>query len=353
MIEGARKAAVIEDDPDVRTLLRVALETTGFVVHEAVTGHAGVGLILQEHPDLITLDLVLPGLGGVEVCRRIRAMSDAYIIMITASMDEADRLLALATGADDYVTKPFSPREVQARVAAMFRRPRPGLLTAAAASSPARPQPGPMAYPPVPRHLGSAPGAAPGPAGTGAASLLPDGRQPGTGHWQGEVASRGRPQAPPATPEGRQDIRSMPLPAPGGQGESSDVQPGQTGDSRSGHEGVLRHGLLEVDTEARLAWLAGTELPLTTIEFDLLTAMLGNPRRVWRRETLLDIVWGGQWSDPHVVEVHIGNLRRKLADLATDGAQLIKTVRGIGYRMLPVDQQPLIPVHRSSLTRRL
>jgi two-component system OmpR family response regulator len=100
---------------------------------------------------------------------------------------------------------------------------------------------------------------------------------------------------------------------------------------------VLRHGGLSIDVEGRTATYAGTELPLTKIEFDLLTTMTGNPRRVWRRETLLNIVWGGQWSDHHVVEVHIGNLRRKLADVAGAGVPIIKTVRGIGYRMAPTD----------------
>jgi DNA-binding response OmpR family regulator len=101
--------------------------------------------------------------------------------------------------------------------------------------------------------------------------------------------------------------------------------------------GVLRHGGLSIDVEGRTATYTGTELPLTKIEFDLLATMIGNPRRVWRRETLLNIVWGGQWPDHHVVEVHIGNLRRKLADVAGAGVPIIKTVRGIGYRMAPTD----------------
>ena len=102
---------------------------------------------------------------------------------------------------------------------------------------------------------------------------------------------------------------------------------------------LLRHHLLAIDTEARVAWCGDVELPLTKIEFDLLATMVDNPRRVWRRETLLNIVWGGQWSDYHVVEVHIGNLRRKLGDATADGALLIKTVRGIGYRMMPTESR--------------
>jgi two-component system, OmpR family, response regulator len=298
MVDGARTAAVVDDDPDIRLMLRVALEAIGFVVHEAATGHGGVELVRDCTPDLVTLDLVMPGFGGVEVCRRIRQLTNAYIIMITASSDEVDRLVGLATGADDYVTKPFSPREVQARVSAMFRRPRtvsvaPGDPLGLVA--PALPAPPPAFGPraagsdPSKQHLGS------------------------TGALNGASAGAGLLPTPRAAEQG-----SVAAPF---------------------DHGLLRHSRLAIDTEARVAWFGDVELPLTKIEFDLLATMVGNPRRVWRRETLLNIVWGGQWSDYHVVEVHIANLRRKLNDATPDGALLIKTVRGIGYRMTPADAQ--------------
>jgi len=122
MGDGVRTAVIVDDDPDVRLMLRVALEAIGFAVHEADTGQGGVDFVRACEPDLVTLDLVLPGFGGVEVCRRIRGITNAYIMMISASADEADRLVGLTLGADDYVTKPFSPREVVARVRAVLRR---------------------------------------------------------------------------------------------------------------------------------------------------------------------------------------------------------------------------------------
>jgi DNA-binding response OmpR family regulator len=180
------------------------------------------------------LDLNLPDLDGMEVCRRIREVSDAYIIMLTGRPDEIDRLLGLETGADDYLTKPFSPRELRARVGAMMRRPR-------------------------------------------------------------------RRTAEPSAPE----------------------------DSPA----VLRHGELQVDVEGRVAKVGDQEIELTRTEFDLLATLLSAPRRVWSRDTLLRTVWGTDWvNDGHLVEVHMGNLRRKLGDDPRSG-KYIRTVRGVGYRL--------------------
>jgi DNA-binding response OmpR family regulator len=234
MVDEHRGAVVVEDDPDVRALLAELLRQTGFDVIEAVTGGAGFDAVKSHEPDLVTLDLNLPDLDGLEVCRRIREISDAYVIMLTARPDEVDRLLGLETGADDYLTKPFSPRELRARVGAMMRRPR---------------------------------------------------------------------------------RRSAPTPV---------VEEPTS---------VLRHGDLEVDVEGRIARIDGREIDLTRTEFDLLATMLTGPRRVWSRDTLLRAVWGAEWvSDGHLVEVHMGNLRRKLGD-DPRSAKYIRTVRGVGYRM--------------------
>lgn len=237
-----RVAVVVEDDADIGLLLREVLEMAGFTVHRASTGKEGVRLVQAVTPDLVTLDLGLPDVDGITVCRAIREITDAYVIMITASTDEIDRLLGLEIGADDFVNKPFSPREIQARVAALFRRPR---------RIPGQPNADRTASPQVDEHR------------------------------------------------------------------------------------VVSHGDLEVDLDGRIVTLAGQELPLTRIEFDLLATMLGGPRRVWTRETLLRTVWGAQWiGDDHLVEVHVGNLRRKLGDDART-ARWIRTVRGVGYRLAP------------------
>ena len=224
---AGRRAVVVEDDQDIRELISHALTDIGLEVTAAETGLEGVEAVLAVDPDIVTLDLGLPGIDGIEVCRRIREATDAYIVMVTARADEIDRLLGLETGADDFMTKPFSPRELQARVNAMFRRPRPGL---------------------------------------------------------------------------------------GGHGS-------EDGDT-------LQHGPLRVDVGARRAFRADDELLLTRTEFDLLVEMMRHPARVASREDLLRAVWGTPWvGGTHVVEVHVGNLRRKV------GGDLIRTVRGVGYRL--------------------
>lgn len=248
-VSADRTAVVVEDDPDIRLLVLEVLEMAGFAVHEAPTGREGIDLVRELEPDLVTLDLGLPDLDGTEVCRRIRQFTDAYVIMITARRDEIDQLIGLEMGADDFIVKPFSPRALQARVAAMFRRSR---------------------------------------------SMV------------GSQVSGGNG---------------------GGQAEPVSQEP----------DGVIRRGALEVDLEGRLVHLEGKELHLTRTEFDLLATMLSGPRRVWTREALLRAVWGGEWnSDLHLVEVHMGNLRRKLGDSARS-SRWIQTVRGVGYRLAAVD----------------
>jgi DNA-binding response OmpR family regulator len=233
-----RRALVVEDDEDIRALIEYTLQTQGFQVTAVDSGLAGVEAVRETDPDLVTLDLGLPGIDGIEACRRMREISDAYVVMITARDDEIDRLLGLETGADDFISKPFSARELKARVNAMFRRPRRGPVGGA----------------------------------------------------------------------------------------------GATANPTDEHE-VLVHGALRVDVDGRRAFRDDTELELTRTEFDLLTELMRTPARVWSREALLRSVWGTEWaSDTHLVEVHIGNLRRKLGE-RTGGARFIRTVRGVGYRM--------------------
>jgi len=251
--DPAPVVVVVEDDIDTRELIEHSLGMKGYEVHTASTGRAGLALIERVAPDLVTLDLGLPDLDGTEVCRRVREMSDAYIVMISARSEEVDRLIGLEIGADDYVTKPFSPRELQARVTAMFRRPR---LGAASAQPPNVPVP------------------------------------------------------PTAAVE--------------------EVQPSAT----LAEEGeVVTLGRLRVDRESRSVTVDETEVELTRTEFDLLATMIAAPRRVWGRDVLLRLVWGDGWAaDEHLVEVHVGNMRRKLGRAAGSVA-FIRTVRGVGYLM--------------------
>ncbi len=120
-----RSILVVEDEKDIRNLVRFHLEQEGWAVREAETGEQAVALAAADRPALVVLDLMLPGVDGLEVCRRLRAAEATRavpIIILTARAEEVDRVLGLELGADDYVTKPFSPRELVARVRAVLRR---------------------------------------------------------------------------------------------------------------------------------------------------------------------------------------------------------------------------------------
>jgi two-component system, OmpR family, response regulator ResD len=117
-----KKILVIEDEANIAQILRLYLEQANFTVVAASDGAAGLELHAREHPDLVILDLMLPALDGMEVCRRIRAWANTPILMLTARQSEEDRIAGLELGADDYLAKPFSPREVVSRVKAILRR---------------------------------------------------------------------------------------------------------------------------------------------------------------------------------------------------------------------------------------
>jgi DNA-binding response OmpR family regulator len=120
------RVLVVEDSAVFQAIIREALEREGFSVVLAHDGHEGLQLARELEPPVVVLDLNLPGLDGLEVCRRLRQFSDAYVVMLTGRDDEVDKLVGLSAGADDYVVKPFSGRELVARVRAMLRRPRSG-----------------------------------------------------------------------------------------------------------------------------------------------------------------------------------------------------------------------------------
>jgi DNA-binding response OmpR family regulator len=117
-----RTAVVIEDDADVRNLLSAILNEAGFTCIPAATGVEGITAVREHEPILTTLDVSLPGIDGFEVARRIRSFSNTYVIMLSARDEEIDTLMGLDAGADDYLTKPFRPRELRARIEAMLRR---------------------------------------------------------------------------------------------------------------------------------------------------------------------------------------------------------------------------------------
>jgi DNA-binding response OmpR family regulator len=299
-VNGLGVALVVEDDDDVRGLLEDVLRHAGFEVRSAATGQAGAELARSEHPTVVTLDVGLPDIDGFEVLRRIRAGSDAYVVMLTASDEESDALFALQSGADDYLTKPFRPRELRARIGAMLRRPR-------AASGSQRP---PAAGP----HASSGNG----PGGNGAASHGVGGHTPGANgvphHGSGTNASAGN-----------------------GTGHR-----GMWGHEPLPGDHVLRNGALALDPRTRMAAVAGAELELTRSEFDLLHSLLRAGGRVLTRAELVRVARGDRFrddsyvseADERAVEVHLGNLRRKLGD-DPRAPRWLMTVRGVGYRLRP------------------
>jgi two-component system, OmpR family, alkaline phosphatase synthesis response regulator PhoP len=221
---------VVDDEVRLADLVAGYLQREGFEVVTAYDGPAALELARARQPEVVVLDVMLPGLDGIEVCRELRRFSDAYVVMLTARSEEIDKIVGLSVGADDYLTKPFSPRELVARVKAMLRRPR-------ANSEPAR-----------------------------------------------------RSASP-----------------------------------------ILRHGDLTIDPRRHEAMLQGETIPLTVREFALLAAMAAHPGLVFTRAQLLEQVWGDEYYDDHVVDVHIANLRKKL-EIDPSQPRYVETVRGVGYR---------------------
>ncbi len=119
-----RSVLVVDDEPSIRTVLRGYLESAGFAVQEADSGSAALDLLRRTTPDVVLLDIMMPGIDGLETLRQLRTFSDVFVILVSARAEEVDKLVGLGVGADDYITKPFSPREVVARVHTMLRRQR-------------------------------------------------------------------------------------------------------------------------------------------------------------------------------------------------------------------------------------
>jgi len=118
------RALVVDDEVALANVVASYLRRDGFDVHVAADGETALHLARSVDPDVVVLDLGLPGIDGIEVCRTLRTFSDCYVVMLTARAEEVDTLIGLSVGADDYMTKPFSPRELVARIRAMLRRPR-------------------------------------------------------------------------------------------------------------------------------------------------------------------------------------------------------------------------------------
>ncbi|MEW1823059.1 response regulator transcription factor [Arthrobacter sp. NPDC080031] len=266
-------AVVIEDDDDVRNLVDAILKEAGFVVHSAATGREGVEVVRDHHASVVTLDVGLPDMDGHEVLRRIRQFSDAYVVMLTARRDEPDTLTAFLTGADDYVKKPFLPRELRARVTAMMRRPR---------------SEGRLALPEEDRGGGYDGG----PAGGGARA----------------VAAGGGYRAGSDTAE-QSVIKHNGL-ALNYKSRTVTLQGSSLTLTRS--EFDLLFDLLRANGEVRT-------------RADLVRAARGD---YYDDDAYISD------ADERAVETHIGNLRRKLRE-DPQSPRFLQTVRGVGYRLTP------------------
>lgn len=229
------RALVVDDEAALAEVVASYLSREHFATRIVDNGPDAVAVARDFDPDVVILDLGLPGMDGLEVCRQLRTFSDAYVVMLTARDTEMDTIVGLTVGADDYVAKPFSPRELVARIRAMLRRPR-------------------------------------------------------------------------ATPE-RESDRGGDTPPP------------------------LSFGPLRIDVAAREVFLDGEPILLTRTEFDILAALSARPGVVMSRRQLLETVREGPWvGNEHLVDVHIGHVRRKLGDDPAAPRYVI-TVRGVGYRM--------------------
>lgn len=221
---------VVDDEPELRHMIGRYLQAEGFDVDQAADGAAAISRLHDSPVDLVLLDVGLPGIDGFEVLRTIRSRSDVAVIMLTARTEEVDRIVGLTVGADDYVTKPFSPRELVARIRAVLRR--------------------------------------------GRGTVHPDSSE------------------------------------------------------------ALTFKGITLDPTRREVHCDGVEVDLTALEFDLLSSLASAPGRVFTRRQLLERVWGWDYfGTERVVDVHIGNLRKVLADDAAN-PRFIATVRGVGYKFV-------------------
>ncbi|MDM4763130.1 response regulator transcription factor [Galbitalea sp. SE-J8] len=342
-----RVAVVIEDDDDIRHLLETVLSQAGFRVVATANGSDGVEAVRANDPVVTTLDVNMPGMDGFEVARRIRAFSPTYIVMLTALNEEIDTLQGLEAGADDYVNKPFRPRELRARIEAMLRRPRvpieeyPGPATAAPAApgygQPVDPYaaPAPVGYPVQPTPPGY-------PAPSGPPYAQPQQPYPAPAPpQQPAYPQTGAPQQPAGPAYPPQPYAAPPAPAaqepygapPAGARTAAASLP-HTGN------GWLEHNGLWLNMETRVVQQGTTEIDLTRSEFDLLAALLESGRRVRTKADLVLLLRGESYvtshfiseADKRAIEVHMGNLRKKLGD-NIGSPRWIETVRGVGYRL--------------------
>ena len=284
-----RTLLVVDDEAILRETLEYNLVRDGYRVVTAADGREALARFADVHPDLVVLDVMLPELSGLDVCSAIRRQSDVPILMLTAKDSELDKVVGLELGADDYLTKPFSLRELQARIRALLRR------------TDARP----MAE-------GVPAGQPAGAAAAVDANSIP--RQPASA-----VRQPMRPGFRPAVPP----------PARSGSMQAGPVEPAAGTSAPASSEERLDHVL--VDLAGHRLLRDGDALPVTAKAFDLLAFLMRHPGQVFTREQLLDRVWGYEFAgETRTVDVHVHQLRSLIEEDSAE-PRFLHTVRGVGY----------------------
>lgn len=282
------RVLLIEDDETIAEPLMEGLGNFGLTVDHVANGTDG---LRGPYHDVVLLDLGLPDMDGIDVCRGIRQVSDVPIVILSARGEEADRVLGLELGADDYLAKPFSVRELVARVRAVTRR-----THRAHQAFPEAPGVRSLAEPP-PYETARPPAYTPAP--TPACEPAP-------------ASAYERPPAPAYEPA---PALSYEPPATA----ADDPAPGPAHDP----------GPLVVDRRTRQVWVGDTPVLLTPKEFDLLALLSEDPGAVYSRQQILDRVWDPHYDGPtKTLDVHVAALRRKLGHPAW-----IRTLRGVGFRL--------------------
>ncbi|TXS41580.1 DNA-binding response regulator [Streptomyces sp. uw30] len=274
------RVLLIEDDETIAEPLVEGLGHFGLTVDHVTTGAEG---LRSAYGDVVLLDLGLPDMDGIDVCRGIRQVSDVPVIILSARGEEADRVLGLELGADDYLAKPFSMRELVARVRAVTRRSQ---RTEAGA-------------PPV--RAGT-------PVERGRTEALVERLRAEAGAQPALTAPPTPPSYEAAPPASYEDPAPRPPYAP---------------------------GPLVVDRRTRQVWVGEIPVTLTPKEFELLALLTEDPGAVYSRQQILDRVWDPHYEGPtKTLDVHVASLRRKLG-----AAEWIQTLRGVGFR-LAVQTEP-------------
>ena len=288
-----RTLLVVDDEAILRETLEYNLVRDGYRVVSAADGREALARFEDAHPDLVVLDVMLPELSGLDVCSAIRRQSDVPILMLTAKDSELDKVVGLELGADDYLTKPFSLRELQARIRALLRRTE---VRPMAEGSPV-PQAG------IPTRSS---GTAAGPEATSAPRHAPPTlRQP---------PRSGLPQA-------------VPPPAPPGSTLAGPAEPPAAAPASAGE----RLDRVLVDLAGHRLLRDGEALPVTAKAFDLLAFLMRHPGQVFTREQLLDRVWGYEYAgETRTVDVHVHQLRSLIEEDSAE-PRFLHTVRGVGY----------------------